>query len=409
LIAQQAMFALFEGDVARTLALSDPLLERPDDPAYCRGALPAAMIRVLAGRLDEAVAIANHAFEVRVGLGDQMHLADPGVYFVALILAWEQAGNLEQAITTARAAYGVAAAEQLRNGMAWLCVALSRAELASGRVRTAERLAREAAVLFGELEHPGARWGYGLVALSAGQAGAADTADEAIADLDAEPDTPLQLMDTEIDRARAWAVAAPGDLPRARAGLLAAADRAHAHELYALEAAALHDLTRLGAAAADRLVALADRVDGPLMAARVRCAIAHRDADTAELEQAAREFDALGASLDAAETWNEAAIVHRRDGNARAAAACALQAKTAAGACEGARTPSLAHGTDAAVLTRREREVATLASHGLASREIAEALVVSARTVENHLQRAYEKLGVTGRAELTDALARAGY
>ena len=78
-------------------------------------------------------------------------------------------------------------------------------------------------------------------------------------------------------------------------------------------------------------------------------------------------------------------------------------------ACEGARTPSLAHGTDAAVLTRREREVATLASHGLANREIAEALVVSARTVENHLQRTYEKLGVTGRAELADALARAGY
>ena len=61
------------------------------------------------------------------------------------------------------------------------------------------------------------------------------------------------------------------------------------------------------------------------------------------------------------------------------------------------------------MLTRREREVATLASHGLASREIAEALVVSARTVENHLQRAYEKLGVTGRTELADALARAGY
>jgi DNA-binding CsgD family transcriptional regulator len=35
--------------------------------------------------------------------------------------------------------------------------------------------------------------------------------------------------------------------------------------------------------------------------------------------------------------------------------------------------------------------------------------VVSPRTVENHLQRAYEKLGVNRREQLADALARAGY
>ena len=276
LVAQQAMFAMFEGRVSRTLALADPLLARPDDAAYCRGALPAAMIRVLAGRLGDAVEIAQHAFEVRVGLGDQMHLADPGVYLVALVLAWEQAGSIDQAIATARTAYEIAAAEQFRNGMAWLCVALSRAELAAGRVQTAARFAREAAVIFGELDHPGARWGYGIVALSAGQAGAADIAEEALADLDAEPDTPLRLMDTEIDRARAWAAAARGDLPHARVELLTAADRAHADGLHALEAAALHDLTRLGGAheSAGRLDAIAARVDGPLMAARVRCAAA---------------------------------------------------------------------------------------------------------------------------------------
>jgi DNA-binding NarL/FixJ family response regulator len=55
-------------------------------------------------------------------------------------------------------------------------------------------------------------------------------------------------------------------------------------------------------------------------------------------------------------------------------------------------------------LTKRELEVATLAARGLSSREIAETLVVSTRTVENHLQRAYEKLGVSGRTELAGAL-----
>ena len=55
-------------------------------------------------------------------------------------------------------------------------------------------------------------------------------------------------------------------------------------------------------------------------------------------------------------------------------------------------------------LTDREREIATLAAQGLTSRAIAEQLVVSTRTIENHLQRVYMKLGVNGRAELADAI-----
>ncbi|MFC7405016.1 LuxR C-terminal-related transcriptional regulator [Georgenia alba] len=56
------------------------------------------------------------------------------------------------------------------------------------------------------------------------------------------------------------------------------------------------------------------------------------------------------------------------------------------------------------VLTAREREVAELAGQGLANGEIARRLVVSVRTVENHLHRAFQKLGVTGRGDLAEAL-----
>jgi DNA-binding CsgD family transcriptional regulator len=55
-------------------------------------------------------------------------------------------------------------------------------------------------------------------------------------------------------------------------------------------------------------------------------------------------------------------------------------------------------------LSAREREVALLAAGGLTSKEIAEKLFLSSRTVENHLQRVYVKLGVTGRAELAAQL-----
>jgi DNA-binding CsgD family transcriptional regulator len=57
-------------------------------------------------------------------------------------------------------------------------------------------------------------------------------------------------------------------------------------------------------------------------------------------------------------------------------------------------------------LTRREREVATLAAAGLSSKDIADRLFVSVRTVDNHLGRIYDKLGISSRAELTEVLER---
>ena len=54
-------------------------------------------------------------------------------------------------------------------------------------------------------------------------------------------------------------------------------------------------------------------------------------------------------------------------------------------------------------LTRSEQQTALLAAAGRSNKEIAGELVVSVRTVENHLQRVYEKLGVSGRKELTTA------
>jgi DNA-binding CsgD family transcriptional regulator len=63
-------------------------------------------------------------------------------------------------------------------------------------------------------------------------------------------------------------------------------------------------------------------------------------------------------------------------------------------------------GGGPAPLTRREKEVALLAAEGIASKDIAERLFLSPRTVDNHLQSVYAKLGVTSRAELRAALAR---
>ncbi len=55
-------------------------------------------------------------------------------------------------------------------------------------------------------------------------------------------------------------------------------------------------------------------------------------------------------------------------------------------------------------LTPAELEVAGLAAFGLTNEAIAKQLVVSRRTVETHLQRAYAKLGIKSRAELGDTM-----
>jgi DNA-binding CsgD family transcriptional regulator len=64
----------------------------------------------------------------------------------------------------------------------------------------------------------------------------------------------------------------------------------------------------------------------------------------------------------------------------------------------GARSATLRLETFGA--TPREREVATLIARGLSRAELAEALVLSPHTVEDHVKSLYEKVGVASRQEL---------
>jgi DNA-binding CsgD family transcriptional regulator len=58
-------------------------------------------------------------------------------------------------------------------------------------------------------------------------------------------------------------------------------------------------------------------------------------------------------------------------------------------------------------LTPQQRQIVRLASDGLTNREIGDRLFLSPRTVSSHLYRSYPKLGVAGRNQLRDVIARA--
>jgi DNA-binding CsgD family transcriptional regulator/tetratricopeptide (TPR) repeat protein len=406
--ALQGDHLLLSGDVARAMEMDLPLLDGPADAAFAQASLDVGTALALAGRSAEAIAHTSAALAVRVDLDDELQLSRMGVFVVAHSLALAGAGRLAEASALAESAYEVAVERRIYDGQAWLASVLGTIRLAEGRLQSAVNLFREVAGLFARLKHPGQRWGLGGIALAAGQMGDPTTSAAAISELAGLAVPPVRIMDVSILRGRAWADVANRDLGAAKRSLWEAYDLALQWGQMAGAADALFDLCRLGEKEAplDRLCALeADGiVDGELMAARVVTARAVQAQDPVLAAEASQRFEATGALLFAAEAAVLERDLSRRRGLQRRAAAAAVRAGRLAEACEGAHTPGLATGNDADPLSAREHEVALLASSGLTSRAIADRLFVSKRTVDNHLQSIYTKLGVAGRHQLADRL-----
>jgi DNA-binding CsgD family transcriptional regulator len=175
---------------------------------------------------------------------------------------------------------------------------------------------------------------------------------------------------------------------------------------YTLAASALHDLVRLGTTAgiADAFARTPDSVDSPLAIAQRAHAVAVAADDAGALCAIGVELEDRGATLLACEAFAAAAAVYRRRKEGRVAQAAEAAAQRLREQCEGARTPALTGLGQVAPLTQRQREVALLAAQGLSSKQIAERLILSIRTVDNYLQQVYRKFGITGRDDLADVL-----
>jgi len=204
-----------------------------------------------------------------------------------------------------------------------------------------------------------------------------------------------------LRRARAWLCVARGQLNQAADAAIDAAQWSRTHHQYAAEAFALHDAVRLGRArtVAARLSQLANDTEmrwAPIFADH---AVAASRDDGDRLDAAASSFEELGSLLRAAESAAQGAAAHRRAGQTQRAARSTARAQTLLALCDGAH-PTAARINAPVPLTGREQEVANLAAAGLTSNAIGARLFLSPRTVEGHLMRAYQKLGVNDRAGL---------
>jgi DNA-binding CsgD family transcriptional regulator len=317
------------------------------------------------------------------------------------------AGALGEAEELLSRGYRLVVDEPAAEARAYVAGGLSVVYLQQGRAMSAARRATEAYTLYRQLGRDyAALWPYSFAVHALALSGQPSRAAETLVARDALGLPTALLYEGDLLQARAWTAAASGDLPAARVQLYAAADLGEEIGDLIGATSALHGLARLGRArkVAARLAALAKEVDGAFATARAAYANAVAASDSAALDEVAQSFEHLGAILYAAEATAEAAVILRHDGEARKGAAAELKAARLLARCEGATTPPVQLITARVRLTPGELDASVQAAAGRTNKQIASDMHLSVRTVESHLQRAYEKLGISGRRALADAL-----
>jgi len=325
-----------------------------------------------------------------------------------------QAGRLAEAERLARDQHQSMLAEHCAEGQASFAAQLALVLAARGQAGPAVQFAREAYVIFRDLRRPMfMRQAAERLAAALAMAGRAGEAEDALKAASQDPDPAYLYNAVDLLHTRAWVAAAAGHAGRARAELREMGRLAGEIGDLAGLAAALHSTARLDdgrrcGPVLERLADLATRMDGALFPARLAHARGLVSGDPRALEQAAAAFAEIGTSLLAAEAAANAAARWHARGERRHGTAASRRARAHLSECQGvyqgATAPALRSLSGPSVLTPAERDAAELAARGYSNKAIAAELVLSVRTIENRLQHVYEKLAISSRGELADAL-----
>ena len=213
---------------------------------------------------------------------------------------------------------------------------------------------------------------------------------------------PLPVQLPYLASAEAWAVMAGGNLHRGQQILLDAAAELSSLPLYA--AGLTYEAMRVGWPAREIAPVLAEltrRCDGRLVAATAAHAAHLAAGDGQALLATADAFEQIGAPMYGCEAAAQAAQIFVGEGRRDSARRAAARSRELFVEDQGRELPAI-DGLDstAVELTSRETQLVELARLGLSNAEIAERLVLSRRTVESHMYRAMQKLGISDRREL---------
>jgi len=409
LVSLLAEIQLFGGRVDDAIETVSELLSRTD-------ASPSVLVHAsmtigwgldMTGRLDEVPTQTERgraaaAEATGFPFGFAVDWLNGNLAFSRFLAGDTPAGNAEM-----ERAYRAAMERNAEPVRAVLAFGLGFQESIGGKPRTALLHLREAAAYFREIDlfrHLSST--LGTMAFASALLGDVEAAEAALGEAEERRIDAFRMDEGFIGLGRVWTTAARGEVSKAQVQGLDLAERMREMGMRVFEAIALHDVARLGqpAIVERRSIELADRMDGRLFPCFAAHASALASGDAGALGAVADRFEEMGITLFAAEAWAEAARAHRDAGRSGSSLAAAARARGLVGRCEDATTPALAQLEVPLPLTSREREVASLAATGLTNHQIADRLVVSIRTVDNHLHHVYTKLGVAGRAELVRIL-----
>ncbi|WP_319448149.1 MULTISPECIES: AAA family ATPase [unclassified Mycobacterium] len=219
------------------------------------------------------------------------------------------------------------------------------------------------------------------------------------------------FMQTGLALATGWSQAAGGSLAEAIETVLGesrmARDREQpTHELACLQAALQWGVTDGSGAIATRARELADELALPLAEAVATHAESLRSASGEGLLTASAAYQAIGDQSTAADAAAQAAVAFMAAQHRGSGLLASATAEQLARDCGGLCTPATRSLGAPTPLTGRQREVAELVAAELTNKDIADRLVMSVRTVEGHVLRACQRIGVTTRAELAAIMRR---
>ena len=397
--AMLALISLLQGRVTDGLGSAEQLIiaGASDPEAYT--ALVGSM--AVHGQPGRALALADD-FVRSHGEPDPRSLF-PDFRWVAMI----DAGRLVEMEAELDTAWTIALEQGDRHRQARLALALAVLHVDTGQLTASMAWAERSASLARSIgERFGIRWALSARLLAASKLGDLAAAKAASATLSEVPGHPAELFEIYGRRGAGWLSAALGRSSDACDDLLSFATQLIEDGSITHAVRTLVDVACLGEPghALEVLNTINVELDGDLMPLCVAFVTALAAADAAELESVSIGFEQHGYGNLAVAAALATRDIYARSGRSRDANGWTRKAEqllSGSGELPGLSSAEL---DSVATLTRRERQIAHLVTQGYTNREVAESSFLSIRTVENHLARIYQKLGVRSRAELASAL-----